>query len=134
MKKPNNLSSGLVGRGGVSVSTCGLWGVDRGSLIGDLSNESVDMVSSVGGGLDTAIGKSNHEATLDNTVGILCFCLLEVSLAVVIIGSILISKRLRGELLWSIRSRGSVCWGSSSESGGHEGRSEDDLVHVEWSQ
>ena len=116
----------------MSVSTCGLWGVDWGSLIGDLGDESVGVVSSVGGGLDTAIRKSNHEATLDNTVGILCFCLLEVSLAVVIIDSILISKRLRGKLLWGIRSRGSICWGSSSESGGHEGRSEDDLKKLNF--
>merc|ERR1712025_473017 len=55
-----------------------------GSLVGDISDESVDMVSSVGGGLDSAIGKSNHEATGNKTVGILCFCLLEVGLAVVI--------------------------------------------------
>ena len=117
----------LVGRGSVSVSSSGLWGVDSGTFIGDLSNESVLVVSGVGGGLDTAIRKSNHEATLDNTGGILSFCLLEVSLAVVIVDSILISKWLRGELLWGIWGRGSIGWGSSSESGGHEGRSENDL-------
>ena len=112
----------------MSVSSGGLWGVDWGTFISDLSNESVLVVSMVGGGLDTTVRKSNHEATLDNTGGILSFCLLEVSLAVVIVDSILISIRLRGELLnWGIRSRGSIGWGSSSESSGHEGRSENDL-------
>ena len=124
----SNLTTGwLVGRGGVSVSTCGLWGVDWGTFIGDLSNESVDVVSSVGGGLDTAVGKSNHEATLDETVGILCFCLLEVSLAVVIIDSIFISKWLWGKLLRSISGGGSINWGSSSEGSSHKGRGKNDL-------
>ena len=117
----------LVGRGRVSVSTGGLWGVDWGTFIGDISKESVLVVSGVCGGLDTAIRKSNHEATLDNTSSILSFCLLEVNLAVVIVDSVLVSKWLRGEFLWGIWGRGSIGWGASSESGGHEGRSENDL-------
>merc|ERR1712115_357671 len=90
---------GLVGGGGVAVSLLGLRGVDGGSLVCDISNESVDVVSGVGGGLDSAVRKSNHEATGNDTVGILCFCLLEVGLAVVISNSVFISIRLRGELL-----------------------------------
>ena len=96
---------GLVGRGSMTISLLGLRGVDGSSLIGDISNESIDMVSSVGGGLDSAVGKSNHEATGNDTVGILCFCLLEVGLAVVISNSILIGERLRGKLLLLVGSR-----------------------------
>ena len=90
---------GSIGGGGVAVSLLGLRGVDGGSLVCDISDESVDMVSGVGGGLDSAVRKSNHEATGNDTVGILCFCLLEVGLAVVISNSVLISIGLRGELL-----------------------------------
>merc|ERR1711862_366028 len=84
---------------GVSVSLLWLRWVDWGSLVCDISDESVDVVSGVGGGLDSAIRKSNHEATSNNTVGILCLCLLEVGLAVVISNSVLVGEWLRGELL-----------------------------------
>ena len=129
---------GLVSGGSVAVSLLGLRGVDGGSLVGDISDESVDMVSSVGGGLDSAIGKSNHEATGNKTVGILCFCLLEVGLAVVISHSVLVSVRLGGELLWGIRSRGSIGGRSSSESCGDESGGDEDLkrinfVELRWS-
>merc|ERR1719150_1662680 len=120
---------GLVSGGGVAVSLLGLRGVDGGSLVGDISDESVDMVSSIGGGLDSAIGKSNHEATGNKTVGILCFCLLEVGLAVVISHSVLVSVRLGGKLLCDIRSGGSISGRSSSESCGDESGGEDDLEH-----
>ena len=106
------LGSGLVGRGGsigrgsVAVSLLGLRGVDGGSLVCDIGDESVVVVSGVGGGLDSAIGKSNHEASDDLTLGILALGLLEVSLAVVISNSVLISERLRGELLRLVGSRG----------------------------
>ena len=118
---------GLVGGGGMSVSLLGLWGVDWGALVGDISDESVDVVSGVSGGLDSAVGKSNHEATGNETVGILCFCLLEVGLAVVISHSVLVSVRLGGELLWGIRSRGSISGRSSSESCGDESGGDEDL-------
>merc|ERR1739844_647414 len=87
------LGSGLVGRGGsrgrgnVAVSLLGLRGVDGGSLVCDISDESNVVVSGVGGGLDSAVGKSNHEATSDNTIAILALGLLEVGLAVVISNS-----------------------------------------------
>ena len=111
----------------MSVSLLWLWWVDWGSLVCDISDESVDVVSGVGGGLDSAVGKSNHEATGNDTVGILCFCLLEVGLAVVISDSVLISIRLRGELLGGIGGGGAIGRGAGSESCGEEGRGDDKL-------
>ena len=77
-------AGGLVSGGGVAVSTGGLRGVDGGALVGDIGDESVDVVSGVLGGLDPAVGESDHEASGNNTVGILCLGLLEVGLAVVV--------------------------------------------------
>ena len=117
----------------MAVSLLGLWGVDGGSLVGDISDESVDMVSSVGGGLDSAIGKSNHEATGNKTVGILCFCLLEVGLAVVISHSVLVGERLGGELIllvsWSsvVSWSWSVSWGAVSDHSGEESGGNEEL-------
>ena len=119
---------GLVGRGSMTVSLLGLRGVDGSSLVCDISNETVDMVSGVGGGLDSAVGKSNHEATGNDTVGILCFCLLEVGLAVVISNSIFISIRLRGELLLLVANdRGTIGRGASSKSCSEDGGGNDKL-------
>ena len=119
---------GSVGRGSVAVSLLGLRGVDGGSLVCDISNESVDVVSGVGGGLDSAVGKSNHEATSDNTISILALGLLEVGLAVVISNSVFISIRLRGELLLLVtHNRGAIGGGAGSESCGEDGRSNDEL-------
>ena len=117
---------GLVGWG-MSVSLLGLWWVDWGSLVCDISDESVDVVSGVGSGLDSAVGEGDHEASGDDTVAILGLRLLEVGLAVVISNSVLVSIRLRGELLLMVRSRGSVCGRSSSESCGDEGGGDKDL-------
>ena len=55
----------------VSVSLLGLWGVDGGTLVGDISDESVGVVGGVGGGLDPAVRKSNHEAASDDSIAIL---------------------------------------------------------------
>ena len=110
----------------MAVSLLGLRGVDGGSLVGDISDESVLVISSVGGGLDSAVRKSNHEATGDNTSGVLGLGLLEVGLAVVISHSVLVGERLGGELLllvnWSsVVSWGrSVSWGGVSHHGGEE--------------
>ena len=126
---------GSIGRGSMTVSLLGLRGVDGSSLVCDISNESVVVVSSVGGGLDSAVGKSNNEATSDNTIAILALGLLEVGLAVVISNSILIGERLRGKLLllvgsrlvgrgwgvsrgWGVRHRNLVGDGDSHESSG----------------
>ena len=121
------LGSRLVGGGGVAVSTGGLRGVDGGALVGDVGDESVDVVSGVLGGLDSAVGESDHEASGNNTVGILGLGLLEVGLAVVISDSVLISVWLRGELLLNIWGGGAIGGGSSSESCGDEGGGKDDL-------
>ena len=117
---------GLVG-GGVSVSLLWLWWVDWGSLVGDISDESVDVVSSVLGGLDPAVGESDHEASGNNTVGVLGLGLLEVGLAVVVSHAVLVGERLRGELLGDIGGGGAIGGGSSSESCGDEGGGKDDL-------
>ena len=120
-----------VDRSSMSVSFLWLWGVDRGTLIGNFSNKSVVVVSSVGGGLDSAIGKSNHERSGNFAFSILSFGLLEVVLGVVINDSVFIGEWLRGELLLLISrgrvvSRGStISWwavskGSSKEGGGNQ--------------
>ena len=117
---------GLVGGGGVAVSLLGLRGVDGGSLVGDISDESVVVVSGVGGGLDSAVGKSNCEASTDNAVAILALSLLEVGLAVVISDSVLIGERLRGELLLLVGSRLVIGRGRGVSRGGGVGHG--DLV------
>ena len=95
-------AGGLVGGGGVAVSTGGLRGVDGGALVGDISDESVLVVGGVGGGLDPAVGESDHEASGDNTSGVLGLGLLEVGLAVVVSHAVLVGEGLRGELLGDI--------------------------------
>jgi hypothetical protein len=113
----------------VSVSTCGLRRVDRGALVGHLSNKAVDMVGSVGGGLDTAVRESDHEGSLDNTIGILGLSLLEVSLGVVVIDSVLIGEGLGGKLLGrDVCRRGAIGGGGTScEGSGDKGRGKDGL-------
>ena len=95
-------AGGLVGGGGVAVSTGGLRGVDGGALVGDVGDESVLVVGGVGGGLDPAVGESDHEASGDNTSGVLGLGLLEVGLAVVVSHAVLVGEGLRGELLGDI--------------------------------
>ena len=114
---------------GMSVSLLGLWWVDWGSLVGDIGDESVDVVSGVSGGLDSAVGKGNHVASGDNTVAILGLRLLEVGLAVVISNSVFVGIWLRGELLLDVWGRGTISWGSSGESCGHKGGGDEDLQH-----
>ena len=122
----------LVNWGSMSVSFLGLWWIDRGTLIGHLSNKSIVVVSSVGGGLDPAIRKSNGERSSNFALSILSLSLLEVVLRVVINYSVLIGKWLRGKLLLLVRSRGiswgSIGWGASSSSCGNQGRGNQDLV------
>merc|ERR1712106_594213 len=114
----------------MAISSCRLWGVDRGAVIGHLSNKTIHMVSSVGGGLDTAVREGDGEGALDKTIGILGLSLLEVGLRVVIRDSILIGIRLRGELHnRGIRGRGSIGRGACSRGIGHKGQGEE-LVHV----
>merc|ERR1711982_180981 len=73
------------------------------SLISDISNESIVMVSMVRNNLHTTIRKLNTVFTFHNSMLILALCLGKVS-AISISTTILICKRLRGELLlmvWS---------------------------------
>ena len=119
---------GLVGGSGVAVSTGGLRGVDRGALVGDVGDESVLVVGGVGGGLDPAVGESDHEASGDNTSGVLGLGLLEVGLAVVISDSVLVGEWLRGELLLLVDSHGgAIGGGAGSESCGEDGGGDDKL-------
>ena len=111
----------------MSVSLLWLWWVDWGSLVCDISDESVDVVSGVGGGLDSAVRKSNHERSGDDTVSVLGLGFLEVGLAVVISNSVLVGVWLRGELLLNIWGGGAIGGGSSSESCGDESGGNEDL-------
>merc|ERR1719208_553850 len=128
--------SSLINWSSMSVSLLGLWWVDRGTLISNLSNKSVVVVSSVGGGLDSAIGKSNHERSSNFAFSILSFGLLEVVLGVVINDSVFISKWLRGELLLLISRGRVICrgstigWGAVSKSCSKKGGGNEKLVHV----
>merc|ERR1712025_989611 len=114
---------------GMSISSLGFLGVDRGTLIGDLSDETVVVVSGVGGGLDSAVGKGDGERSSYVSISV-----LEVGLGVVISNAVFIGERLRGEFLnWGIGGGGSISWGSSGDGSSHsdESRGEDDLVHVD---
>merc|ERR1711942_570043 len=81
-------------RRSVSVSTSRLRRIDSFPSVGHLGYKSIDMVSSVSGGLDTPVRKSNGEGSLNEAICILCLCLLEVGLAVIIGYSVLVSIRL----------------------------------------
>ena len=139
MFAPFDLSSRLVHRGsrgvgsnwgGVAVSLSRLRGVDRGALVADLSNKAVDVVGGVLGSLDPAVGQSNHIAAGNNTVGILGLSLLEVGLAVVIIDSVLVGKRLGGKLLHLLvdcRRGGTIGGGACCKGNSHQGRGKGNL-------
>ena len=122
-------AGGLVGGGGVAVSTGGLRGGDGGALVGDVGDESVDVVSGVLGGLDPAVGQGDHIAAGNNAVSVLSLCLLEVGLAVVVVDSILVGERLGGELLFLVDNRrgGTVSGGASGEGDSHKGRGNGNL-------
>jgi len=64
------------------VIRCGCRGlrVDRGSLIGDLSNVSIDVISGVLDSLDTAIRKGDLVGSRYYTIGIASLSGIEVSL------------------------------------------------------
>merc|ERR1711962_814673 len=122
----NNRGVDGMGNNG-SVSNNGLgFGVDRGSLIGDLSNKSKVVVSMVGGGLDSAIRESNGVGSSNVSIVILGFSLSEVGSTVVISYSILVGEGLRGFII-GLRSVGGGREGSGSS---HKSRGKDDLIHV----
>ena len=119
----------------MAVSLSRLGRVDWGALVADLGDEAVDVVSGVLGGLDPAVGQGDHIAAGNNAVSVLSLCLLEVGLAVVVVDSILIGKRLGGELLdllvdcwrWGTIGVGALCEGNS-----HQGRGKGNLILGEF--
>ena len=90
----------------MTIASCRFWGIDSSTRVGNLSHKSIGVISSVGGGLESAVRESNGEGSSNVSVGILGLSLLEVILGVVIHYPILISIRLRSKLL-----HGFVCWG-----------------------
>ena len=110
----------------MAVSLLGLWGVDWGALVGDISDESVVVIGGVGGGLDSAVRKGNGERSSYVSISVLGFSLLEVGLGVVISNAVFIGERLRGEFL---NRGGAISYGSSRDGSSHsdESRGEDDL-------
>merc|ERR1712168_113930 len=82
------------------------WSILRNSLIGNILNNSISVVSILDG-LDSSIGKSNSVAAR-GCVSISGLSLLEVSSTVVIIDSIVIS------IYWGLsKIRGSIARGSN---------------------
>ena len=112
---------------GGTVSTSGLWGVDGGSLVGNIGDESVVVIGGVGGGLDPTVGKSDHERSGNVSGGILGLGFLEVGLAVVVIDSILIGEGLGSKLLLLVRSGWSIGRGSISSHKGEQSRGDEKL-------
>ena len=94
----------MIARFGGRVVRLGLR-VDRGTFIFDISDISVVVISSVGHGLDTAIGKSNLVGS-SNDFAVSRFLSVEVGTRVVILDSIGIGVRF-----WFIMGFGGfVCW------------------------
>ena len=121
-----NNGVGLDQRSGVTVSTLGSLGVDRGTLVGDLGDETVVVVGGVGGGLDPAVGEGDHKGSLHIALSVLGLGLLEVGLGVVIVDTVLVGERLGGELLL-VHDGGTVGGGTGGESHGKEGGGDNKL-------
>ena len=112
------------GLGGGVVSGLGLvFGVDGGTFVFDISDITVVVVSGVGHGLDTAVGKSNlvragHGLAVSGLLGV------EVGTGIFIGNTVLESIGLRGLVVvgggWLVGGGGSVGGGSSGD-GGHSG-------------
>jgi len=113
--------------------------VDWDTLIGNISNITIVVVSGVLDILGTAIRKSNSVRSRNNTISIRGFSSVESSLGVIISNSILISVRLRGSLFLNIRGRlvgggrGMVGRGSMDHRGSMDNRgSVDNRSMVSW--
>ena len=119
----NRGMDGVGNDGSVSNNLSGSRSIAGSSFIGDLSNKSKVVVSMVGGGLDSAIGKSNGVRSSNVSVVILGFSLSEVSSTVVITYSILIGEGFRGFII-GLRGIGSDREGSS---GSYKSRGKDNL-------
>ena len=97
-------------------------GVDRGALVGDLSDIAVDVVGSVLHVLDPAVREGDGVRAGHNTVGIAGLSSVEVGLGVVIGNTVGVGVRLRGLLdnnSGCVVSRGSVDYGSVGRGGMH---------------
>ena len=101
------------------VGGWGIWlglGVDRGALVGDLSDVAVNMVSSVLHVLDSTIRESHRVRSRDDTIGITSLCGVEVSLGVVIGNAVGVGVRFRS--LLDVSNRGSVVGRGSMDNRG----------------
>jgi len=121
----NNRSMDGMGNRGMDSMSCRIAGS---SLIGDLSNESKVVVSMVGGGLNSAIRKSNGVGSSNVSIVILGFSLSEVGSTVVISYSILVGEGLRGLLV----GLGGVGGGREGSSSSHKSRGKDDLKKINY--
>ena len=104
-------SHGVIDLGVVGGRSRGVWlgfRVDRGALVGDLSDIAVDVVGGVLHMLDPAIWKSHRVGTRDNTVGISGLSGVEVGLGVVVGNTVGVGVGLRGLLDDWVVSRGSM--------------------------
>ena len=113
-------SHGVIDLGVVGGRSRGVWlgfRVDRGALVGDLSDIAVDVVGGVLHMLDPAIWKSHRVGTRDNTVGISGLSGVEVGLGVVVGNTVGVGVGLRG-LLDDLDDRSSVGRGSVHNGGG----------------
>merc|ERR550539_1918767 len=116
-----------MGSGGVFGGSWGVFGRSRGvfggwvrrvffigvfgfSFVFDISDETVVVISGVGHNLDTAIGKVNSVRSSEVATGILVFVLFETGTRVIIMDTILVSERLRGEFFFFVRSGFVWCW------------------------
>ena len=104
-----------------SVSALGCRGVLSLSLVFDISDESTVVISGVGHDLGTTVGEGHAVFTVDNTFGVLGFRLVEAGARVVILDSVLVGERLRGQFLNFVGS-GVVRGGGGFVGGGSVGR------------
>jgi hypothetical protein len=148
-----------MGSGGVFGGSWGVFGRSRGvfggwvrrvffigvfgfSFVFDISDETVVVISGVGHNLDTAVGKVNSVRSSEVATGILVFVLFETGTRVIIMDTVLVSERLRGEFFnwvgfvwcwwWGMVWGGGWVvwrWGSIGTGGsyGHEGGENDGL-------
>ena len=97
------------------------------SFVFDISDETVFVVSGVRHDLGSAVGKSNSVFAGYVSVVILSLRLVEAGTRVVILDSILVSERLRGEFFRFVPMRcrfvggGFVGWGRGIGPGGGDG-------------
>ena len=111
----------IAGFGGGVVSGLGfVFGVDGGAFVFDISDVTVVVVSGVGHGLDTTVGKGNLVGAR-NGLTVSGFLGVEVGTRVVIMDTVLESIRLGGFFLVGVGSRGVVRSGSRGVVGGGGG-------------